>query len=282
MAALEILALDTATPQIEAPQTGDTYSAPRAVAIAPESLTGASATTSLDIAQTWNTTGTPTAVKLNITDTASNAASLLIDLQVGGTSKFSVTKAGTTTFSGNLQVANDLTLVRDAADILAQRRTTNAQTFRVYNTYTDASNYERGVFSWASNDLKIGVENAGTGASSRQLHIYSGGLLRFYTNGTHRWNFDASGNFVAAADNTYDIGASGANRPRIGYFGTRVDAPTIRTNTAYTVATLPAAGTAGRRAYVTDATAPTWLGALTGGGAVVCPVFDNGTAWVAG
>jgi hypothetical protein len=50
----------------------------------------------------------------------------------------------------------------------------------------------------------------------------------------------------------------------------------------YTVATLPTAGTAGRRAYVTDATSPTWLGTLTGGGAVKCPVFDNGTAWVAG
>lgn len=61
-----------------------------------------------------------------------------------------------------------------------------------------------------------------------------------------------------------------------------VEASTVCTATAYTVATLPAAGTAGRRAYVTDATAPTWLGALTGGGAVVCPVFDNGTAWVAG
>jgi hypothetical protein len=48
----------------------------------------------------------------------------------------------------------------------------------------------------------------------------------------------------------------------------------------YTVATLPAAGTAGRRAYVTDATLPTYLGVLVGGGAVVCPVFDNGTAWV--
>jgi hypothetical protein len=48
----------------------------------------------------------------------------------------------------------------------------------------------------------------------------------------------------------------------------------------YTVATLPAAGTAGRTAYVTDATGPTYLGALTGGGAVVCPVFDNGVAWV--
>jgi len=48
----------------------------------------------------------------------------------------------------------------------------------------------------------------------------------------------------------------------------------------YTVATLPAAGTAGRMAAVTDATAPTYLGALTGGGTVKCPVYDNGTAWV--
>lgn len=51
---------------------------------------------------------------------------------------------------------------------------------------------------------------------------------------------------------------------------------------AYTVATLPAAGTAGRRAYVTDASGPTFLSTLTGGGAVVCPVFDDGTNWVAG
>ena len=48
----------------------------------------------------------------------------------------------------------------------------------------------------------------------------------------------------------------------------------------YTVATLPAAGTAGRVAYVTDATAPTFLGVLVGGGGTVTPVFDNGSAWV--
>jgi len=47
----------------------------------------------------------------------------------------------------------------------------------------------------------------------------------------------------------------------------------------YTVATLPA-GVQGDTAYVTDATAPTYLGTLTGGGSVVCPVFYNGTAWV--
>ncbi len=51
---------------------------------------------------------------------------------------------------------------------------------------------------------------------------------------------------------------------------------------AYTVATLPAAGTQGRRSWVTDALAPVFLAAPVGGGAVVCPVFDNGTAWVVG
>jgi hypothetical protein len=50
---------------------------------------------------------------------------------------------------------------------------------------------------------------------------------------------------------------------------------------SYTVATLPAAGVSGRIAYVTDATAPTYLGTLTGGGTVKTPVFDNGVSWVA-
>lgn len=55
-------------------------------------------------------------------------------------------------------------------------------------------------------------------------------------------------------------------------------------SSGYTVATLPTASAAlkGARAYVNDATAPTFLGTLTGGGSVVCPVFCNGTEWVAG
>jgi hypothetical protein len=51
---------------------------------------------------------------------------------------------------------------------------------------------------------------------------------------------------------------------------------------AYTVATLPTAGTQGRRAWVTNALAPMFLVAPVGGGTVVCPVFDNGTSWVVG
>ena len=51
---------------------------------------------------------------------------------------------------------------------------------------------------------------------------------------------------------------------------------------AYTVATLPAAGTAGRRAYVTNALTPVALSAVVGGGAVTVPVFDNGSTWIVG
>ncbi len=49
----------------------------------------------------------------------------------------------------------------------------------------------------------------------------------------------------------------------------------------YTVATLPAATAAlkGAMAYVTDATAPTYNGALTGGGTVGVPVACDGTVW---
>ena len=49
----------------------------------------------------------------------------------------------------------------------------------------------------------------------------------------------------------------------------------------YTVATLPT-GVVGARATVNDAVSPTFLGALTGGGSGVCPVFYNGSAWVVG
>ena len=50
------------------------------------SLTGSASASFMDLAGTWNTTGSPTAIKLNITNSNSNAASLLMDLQVGSTS----------------------------------------------------------------------------------------------------------------------------------------------------------------------------------------------------
>src|SRR5512139_535449 len=65
-------------------------------------LTGATVTASnpiFNLSQTWNNAAvTFTALKLNVTDTASNALSLLLDLQVAAASKFRVDKSGTAEF----------------------------------------------------------------------------------------------------------------------------------------------------------------------------------------
>ena len=50
-----------------------------------------------------------------------------------------------------------------ANDLIEQRSGTNAQTYRLYNTYTDASNYERLSFNWDTNVFKIKSEAVGTG-----------------------------------------------------------------------------------------------------------------------
>lgn len=64
----------------------------------------------LSMTATWNNAAvTFTAVKLNVTNTASNAASKLIDLQVGGVSQFSVTRAGVGTLTGALAIGGALT-----------------------------------------------------------------------------------------------------------------------------------------------------------------------------
>ena len=52
----------------------------------------------LDLSQTWNNSGvTFTGLRLNATNTASAAASLLADLRVGGTSRFSISASGAAT-----------------------------------------------------------------------------------------------------------------------------------------------------------------------------------------
>jgi len=52
-------------------------------------------------------------------------------------------------------------------------------------------------------------------------------------------------------------------------------------NRTYTVATLPTPASGVAYATVTDALAPTYMATIVGGGAVVTPVFYNGTNWVA-
>lgn len=269
----------------------------------------------LDAQQTWNAGAvTFTGLKLNVTDTASASGSLLLDLQVAASSKFSVDKTGTLSvanaiksnvsstagaalgfFNAGLDLGSigrvtwssgapsgspDLLLQRDAANTLALRNGVSAQTLNVYNTFTDASNYERVTSLWTGGILRLQTEQAGTGAA-RAMEIGTSGAnyLGFRTGGSLRFYVDGStGHFLAQTDNTNDIGASGANRPR-NYFGGGY----VQTGTT-TVASLPAASSAlkGARYFVTDANATTFNSTVAAGGANNVPVVCNGTAWVIG
>ena len=238
-------------------------------------------TPALNVTQTWNNAAvTFTGWRFNVTDTASNAASLLMDLQVGGGSRFSVTKSGTVNINlpatntsalnvtaggggviasfnqvaiqstgssvtfgttnfgpftigsigtGQTVIAgstNNPIVLAPLFNITEQRNGTNAQTFRLYNTFTDASNYERLSVDWTSNVAYIRPQNAGTGSARL---------------------------FVPVTGST-------------------------------TVASLPAAATAGAgaRAFVTDATVTIFASTVVGGGANAVPVVSNGTNWIIG
>lgn len=157
----------------------------------------------LHLTQTWNSGAVAfTGVQLNVTNTASSASSLLADFQVGGVSQFgferstgkilvpSVTGCGISRpstgggvfINGSAQIicengqvaigGGSLTLSfggyvfltsTTAFNILEQRNGTNAQAFRVFNTWTDASNNEFGAMRWNSNVLEIGAFANGTG-----------------------------------------------------------------------------------------------------------------------
>jgi hypothetical protein len=194
----------------------------------------------VDLTQTWNNVDTTfTGVKFNVTDTASAAGSLLLDLQSGGVSRCSVRKDGFLTTSngfdtpGNilsriqpdntgvwisssnivlssavrlrwtggiissafdpsiyrtgpsqigiegsllltsfLQFPNSTVLNSDGSHQLAQRNGVNAQTFRLYGTFTDASNSRRLALGMTTGGVAtIKPEGLGTGASGNVLHI---------------------------------------------------------------------------------------------------------------
>jgi hypothetical protein len=66
-------------------------------------------------------------------------------------------------------------LIGEAANTLAQRNGTNAQAFRCYGTYTDASNYVRAALSSTSTAVTLAAETAGTGADDIPLNLTAAG-----------------------------------------------------------------------------------------------------------
>jgi len=103
---------------------------------------------------------------------------------------------------------------------------------------------------------------------------------------SERWAILPAGHLVAdGADNTFDLGASGANRPRTGYFGTSVVAPTGTFSTALTAPTRsPGDSTTNvaTTAFVSGAAPLRGTTAAIGGGALTPGSCAAGTATVTG
>ena len=123
---------------------------------------------------------------------------------------------------------------------------------------------------WSSLNVALGAGNVAIGAYSGR---YETGSNSFYVNNQDFTN--------TATEKT--------NSLMYGVFAATPAGQTLRINAALkpltsTVAALPSAATVGVgfKAMVTDATAPTFLATVAGGGAVVCPVFSDGTNWKVG
>jgi hypothetical protein len=112
--------------------------------------------------------------------------------------------------AGRLGWSTDLFLRRDGAGVLSQRDGANPQSLRLYNTYTDASNGEWVEVSWQAGVCYFRTNQNGTGQSRSLLFGTTGsGTLAFNCGGTDRWYLIGAGHLWAAANNAYDVGASG-------------------------------------------------------------------------
>lgn len=69
----------------------------------------------------------------------------------------------------------DVILSRDAANTLALRNGVNAQTFRAYTSYTDASNYERFAINTAAGAITLAAETLGTGTDNIDIVLSPAG-----------------------------------------------------------------------------------------------------------
>lgn len=154
--------------------------------------------------------------------------------------------------SALLEWGFDTVLLRDGvANTLAQRNGTAAQKLNVYNTWSDASNYERGVLDWITSAavFTIGTEAAGTGtARTLRLNAASGASIQFRTGNVLRWTIDNSGNLTANTDNSWSIGGAAGNRPADVNVADDVTAGGTITGLDFVMGkTITAAGTTGDR-----------------------------------
>lgn len=234
-------------------------------AAAPLTLAGGTVTdpsTPLTITQTWNDAAdTFTGFEIDVTDTASAAASLLADFQVGGSSKAKIDKAG---------------------KITSEKIQLTSTTGDGGGTNGGQLEFVAGTTTWLF-----------TSPAEGQLRFgrYNKAFSIFYNTAVEqRQSSDLLLSWAATSpDGVADLGvyrnAAGVLEINSGTAGTLRDlyARNVRT-ASVAVASLVAAGTAGAgaRAFVNDSSVTTFGSTVSAGGSNLVPVYSDGTNWKVG
>lgn len=208
---------------------------------------------------TWNVNGTILGI-----NGASGFSGNMIDVHNnGGVSVFSVGPTGVGVFGGNL-----------SANSITAGTTSNLQ----ISGKTSFSSPSVGVWQSGTADAAAPVAQtlaaqsvvAGTSNTAGQNWVIQGSRS---TGSGAGGDIDLTASLSVAAATVQNTTQSVLKASHLGG---------VRLSPGFTVSTLPTTHLAGARAFVTDQTAACVAAgaALTGGGAVTCPVFDNGTTWV--
>lgn len=193
---------------------------------------------------TWNAGGTTfTAIKMDVTDTASATASLLLDLQVASTSVLSVRKSGA--LLANLNGTTAIPAI--SVGILT-------------NGFIKDANGWLGIVQGA-------VENAAF--SGTDMFFRNDGHIGF-----------ASGALPGGPDVGISRNAANVLEVNTGTTGTFASLVTKSVRgAAVTFANVPAAPVEGMMLAITDSSTAIWGATITGGGANHVSGYYNGTNW---
>ena len=209
------------------------------------------------------------ATRTSATDTSTYASNFL---QGGNFSATHTATLASTAFSTSIrgvqassQISSGSTNELSCLETIlsAGNSTTNSNTINVTNSYV-----------LYSNTVTVGTASNQTGIITNHYDCYfPNPTINTLGTITNKWSI-----YSANTGNSYLAGSLGIGTTTPA--GKLDVAGTIKT-LGYTVATLPT-GTVGMRAYATDALTPVFGSTVVGGGAVVIPVFYNGSNWIVG
>jgi hypothetical protein len=200
------------------------------------SLTGSQTLTTLLIDPTWNTTGVvDAALLINPTNSASGAGSLLIDAQLGGSSKWKVDKTGLVTQTGGLiatyNALGGATIGSDALGV------TGTSTFNGGMTISGASltlSGNQSAAAWTTNGIREkGIAGTFTDTSS------SGTVATAYTNvhGSNTIAASSATTFTNYYNSYFKAEAAGTNVTLTNTWAVGADSLSVGTSNAFQIGT---------------------------------------------